>query len=253
MLFPENEKTSNLEQVVASAKHRKTNPEFSSLISNAGNTLIVPDPELINQIEAESFGKIEYVPTDRIAFENQGDTYNYQGSYNKFIFSNILQKLDDEFPDKNIALRAVAASVNGPINSPAYSSIVLDATEIASKGTEKDGPFCVVWHMHGKTSVTENYGLKHSSEYATRVGSVEKGYGVDASSIFPAILAYDADQLEPDPNTGGRYNVRFKKGVTADKALLKVFVTDKVGKSISINRLPEDIACDDIYYFDDPL
>ena len=215
------------------------------IASLSGQTLLIPDMSLIEAIEAETKGKVEYFPTPA---EFQSDEWvNREGAFAYHIIRGIVERVDRDYPDLPIVLRGVAVSINGDIDvidSGYYTSSVRDATVTAKKGIEKPSDsFNVVQHIHG-TNVSSNYGLKHMSEYAARVGFEEIYQDAKPRpDLFPAILVYREDMLE---RTGSRYGVKFKNGVIPQEALLKVFVTDKSGPfDISRQKVaPPDIDFD---------
>ncbi len=196
--------------------------ENGELRSASGHTFIVPDPRLIDALETESSGKVEYFPTDREGFES--DTHNNQhGVYTRFVIDGLLARIDQEYPDVPIALRGVATSINGDVYSSGYDGLVHDATTVAAQGVEKTGDFNVVGYEHG-TRASDNLRLKHMHTYALQVGMYSSFDAPDVEkSLFPAILVYRSDMLKA---TDG-YGAEFKEGVDPKEALLKVYITDK--------------------------
>lgn len=196
------------------------------IASPSGQTLLMPDMSLIEAVETETEGKVEYFPTPA---EFQSDEWvNREGAFAHHIVRGILDRVDRDYPDLPIVLRGVAVSINGDISgieSDFYTG-VRDVTVTAVKGVEKPSDsFNVVQHVHGTGG--SNYGLKHMYEYAARVGYEELYRGAESRpDLFPAILVYREDMLE---RTDSKYGVRFKDGVNPQEALLKVFVTDKSG------------------------
>lgn len=201
---------------------RKASVENGELKSISGHTFVVPDPELIEALEEESAGRVEYFPTDREKFEADKDD-NVHGAYAHYVIDGLLAYIDQKYPNIPIALRGIATSINGDVYSDGYGGLIHDATYVAEQGIEQDGDFNVVGHDQGND--TTDLRLKHMHTYALKVGMNSKFDSDEArDSLFPAILVYRSNMLE---RTDDRYGVKFKAGVDPKEALLKVFITDK--------------------------
>lgn len=200
-----------------------------------GNIYIAPDQKVMQQIEEETAGKVVYFPAHQ---PTQGNLSN-EPLFSVATMRPLVQELTDKYPDRNLALRAIMASVNGTMkDAMGPGGDILDITDITARGTEKDHDVFNVQAMPKNPDDPLLYGIKHVAAYAFKVPYALRFYSDPQpdtppnfeESVFPAIMVYDADALQSTPHD--RFTATFREGVNPPAALLSAYVLDKPGMAV---------------------
>jgi hypothetical protein len=180
---------------------------------------IVPDPEVMQQIETETNGKVQYFATrhDRARVGS-----NFQGRFHSTVIEPLAEELAVRYPGKTLALRGVTTSINGlqPPESE-YDLVLQDIVDTVETGTEKPGAvFNVAVLEYG-----EPQSVDRVSQYASDVAMrrFEADESPQADTMFPAILVYDTEGLQ---QAGGVYGVKFREDRDVSEVLLAAYVVD---------------------------
>ncbi|HSX05801.1 MAG TPA: hypothetical protein VLF69_05000 [Candidatus Saccharimonadales bacterium] len=198
----------------------------------AGAVFTTPDPEVMEPILQEGGGKVHYLPAKE--FDSPWELNGGAPAFHQAVMVPLCQEILATYGDRPVALRAIMTSVNGRLTdvwqTTTGSAEMLDITETVAAGTEKNNSSFNVQGMYsGGTAEEAAAGAKYIAKYAGGVG-MEVKYEVDdpahRDAIFPAVLVYAADQLEP---TGeDRFTVRFRDGVDPQGAVLGAYVLDRM-------------------------
>ena len=205
---------------VADAKLRGGHaPRVAELHNTLDGNYITPDSAVVQEIEKETAGKVRYMARD---IERIGLGGNFESRFQDTILAPIVEDIQARFPDKTIALRGVATSINGLSLPGAGDDLVLrDIVDTVEQGSEKPGEVfnVAVLNPEDVTSV------HRVTQYAAGVGLKRKraGESAQADVMFPAILVYDVAGLE---RAGGAYAVSFRKDREPADVLLAGYVVD---------------------------
>jgi len=185
-----------------------------------------PDPEVMAAIEQETGGKVAYFPSREIPDDSGGKG---QPNFNHAVLTPLYEEITQRYPDRRLALRSIMASVNGTREGAFNGQDVRDITETVELGSEQStASFNVQELPADEDPITAAQKLKYISKYATDVGKNvdwEVEDPNDRDAIFPAIVVYDADALEP---TGeDRFTVQIKDGVQPSVAVVATYVLDR--------------------------
>jgi len=189
------------------------------------NRYVTPDPSVLEGVMRE--GRVHYIP----ATETGGSPF--RDAYYTDIFDPLCAELRERFRGRNVALRAIATSVNGLLEGAmsidGRAVDILDIADVVERGNEQGTPSFNVQRLPADDDIRDvAAGLKYIADYTQAVASTVR-YEVDnpeyKAAIFPAVLVYDADALV---STGeDRFTVRFRDGVDPSQAVLAAYVLDR--------------------------
>jgi len=142
-----------------------------------------------------------------------------------------IEQLMKQLGMHSVGLRGIACSVDGIIDKPAtppykFQVIVRDIGEIMSRGTEGTESETAITVFEGNQDDNFSPQMHHRTrqwlvEHPRQLKVELSGYPDEIRKIYPMLLVYDLDKLEP----GNRYNAKLRSGLNSwSESLIKAYV-----------------------------